>query len=78
MKARKAKAVLVAPNVGPSIQGAQDEGCSRDGSGTRASTNCPLTGLLGLAREREVPIVFSLSRQRMGKVGGPGARRHGC
>ena len=29
----------------------------------------PAAALVALAREREVPLVFALSRQRMGKVG---------
>ncbi|PRW20470.1 selenocysteine insertion sequence-binding 2-like isoform X1 [Chlorella sorokiniana] len=41
---------------------------STDANGGGSSTESPAAALVALAREREVPLVFALSRQRMGKV----------
>ncbi len=54
MKLKKAKALLVAPNIA-TLHG--EEG-----------PLCPIDGVLAAAREKEVPVVFALSRQSMGKV----------
>lgn len=61
VKSRKAKAVLVAPNIS-AIQGEEGD-------------QYPVAGLLQMARERGIPVVFALSRQRMGKVFGPASRK---
>lgn len=95
MKTRRAKLVLLAPNVaaiedppqpvaatsseaagvakGEAADAAQPgeaavaggEACDAAGGGSSA---CPAAALATLAAEREVPLVFALSRQRMGKV----------
>lgn len=41
---------------------------SQGASGGGGGAESPATALVSLAREREVPLVFALSRQRMGKV----------
>lgn len=41
---------------------------SQGGSGGSGGAESPAAALVALAREREVPLVFALSRQRMGKV----------
>ena len=90
VKTRRAKLVLLAPNVA-SIQhpappaaaaataaaaaaepaaGAAAGGGAEGGDEAAAEegAECPAAALAALAREREVPLVFALSRQRMGKV----------
>lgn len=54
MRVGKAKAVVVAPNIEP-VEG-------------EAGLSALLAGILSDARERGVPIVFALSRKRMGQV----------
>ena len=85
IKTRKAKAVLLAPNIASLEPGdfqttaeegrgsEEAEGGGAGGGGGTASTGggtagCPASALLALAQEREVPLVFALSRQKMGKV----------
>ena len=85
IKTRKAKLVLLAPNIaslqegedtaGPSggQGGSEEEGEGQAGgeaSGSGSGLGCPAATLVALAAEREVPLVFALSRQRMGKVRG--------
>ena len=84
VKTRRAKAVLLAPNIS-SLEGAEAEakpaGSASDDDGAGAGTDasapaaaapasvaCPASALIALAEEREVPLVFALSRQKMGKV----------
>lgn len=55
----KAKAIIIAPNVASIVS-------PEDG----APEECPVTGILAAARDKGVPIVFALSRQRLGKVMG--------
>ena len=63
---------------GPPAKGAAAPSAPAGGSG--GAVRCPAAALVALAREREVPLVFALSRQRLGKVRGgchllaPGSR----
>lgn len=61
MRVGKARAVVVAPNIEPA------EG--------EAGLTSLLGGILGDASARGIPVVFALSRKRMGQVGlRPGLR----
>lgn len=67
VRGRKAQALLLAPNVGPIAPTFETpESGSDDNKGVAQES--PITALLALAAEREVPVVFCLSRQRMGRV----------
>lgn len=98
VKTRRAKLVLLAPNIASieepeepaaaaaaaaeaegaagGVQGGADSAGAAAGvavgsqgaSGGGGGAESPATALVSLAREREVPLVFALSRQRMGKV----------
>ena len=73
VKVRKAKVVLLAPNIASLVaDGETDAGDGSQGGeahrGTALATEHPAAALAALAAEREVPVVFALSRQRMGKV----------
>ncbi|KAL4422574.1 hypothetical protein ABPG75_008771 [Micractinium tetrahymenae] len=84
IKTRKAKLVLLAPNIASIVAdpaapeaaggaGSQEAGtgsASGSGTGGAAAAECPAEALIALAAEKEVPLVFALSRQRMGKVMG--------
>lgn len=81
VKTRRAKLVLLAPNVAsiehppPPTAAAADVsaaggGAEGGGEAAAAAAECPAAELAALARERQVPLVFALSRQRMGKVCG--------
>lgn len=94
VKTRRAKLVLLAPNIA-SLEGAADAAADAaagseaeaevegEGSAQEAQRSSggggghPAAALVALARQREVPLVFALSRQAMGKVrwGGVTARR---
>jgi hypothetical protein len=65
IKVRKAKVVLLAPNIS-SLAG--EEGAAAAGGGG-GGVQCPAAALVALAQERGVPLIFALSRQKMGKVG---------
>jgi hypothetical protein len=66
VKLRRAKLVLLAPNIA-SLEGGEGGEAAASPSQPGASA-CPATALAALAAEKEVPLVFALSRQRMGKV----------
>ena len=81
IKTRKAKLVLLAPNIASLQEGGNegDQGGSEvagegqgEGQAGDHGLGCPAAALVALAAEREVPLVFALSRQRMGKVRGGG------
>lgn len=55
VKLRKVQLLIVAPNVGSVV----------DADGRE---ECPVAGLLDEARRREVPVVFSLTRQKLGRL----------
>lgn len=91
IKTRRAKLVLLAPNIasldeagaaeagsaatakGDSGDQAAEAAPGGAGKGPGAAAECPASALVALAAEREVPLVFALSRQKMGKVGGLGS-----
>ena len=87
VKTRRAKLVLLAPNIA-SLEEAEAEGVAEAGAGSDAgagdaaaagggsggAAESPAAALAALVREREVPLVFALSRQRMGKVGWVGSQ----
>lgn len=83
IKTRKAKVVLLAPNIssivaepapaasaaeGSDSTGRDAGGDAAGGASGSAAAECPAEALIALAAEKEVPVVFALSRQRMGKV----------
>lgn len=78
VKTRKAKLLVVAPNVGV-VAAPEREGGGRDGEGPAAEEGAggegdeaegsfPLAPALALCQEHGVPVVFALSRRRLGKV----------
>ncbi|PSC67989.1 Mitogen-activated kinase 14 isoform A [Micractinium conductrix] len=95
IKTRRAKAVLLAPNIasitaegsGDAAAAAaaggaggaaedDDEGperdapdaCGEEEAAAGGTAECPASALAALAAEKEVPLVYALSRQRMGKL----------
>lgn len=65
-----AAAALAAP-AGAAAAGGPSEAAAAEGSGSAVgstSAESPAAALVALSREKEVPLVFALSRQRMGKV----------
>lgn len=74
VKLRRAKLVLLAPNIA-SLEGGEGGEAAALPSQPGASA-CPASALAALAAEREVPLVFALSRQRMGKVSWAGRAGH--
>ena len=59
VRARRAKALVVAPNV------------AAVRSGEEAEADYPVTPLLEAARAAGVPVIFALSRARLGRLLGP-------
>lgn len=92
IKTRKAKLVLLAPNIGSIVADHAAAASAADGSdgaepgagsmaaggvGGAAKGEYPAQALIALAAEKDVPLVFALSRQRMGKVGTGSRPWHG-
>ena len=46
------------------------DACGEEEAAAGGTAECPASALAALAAEKEVPLVYALSRQRMGKVGG--------
>lgn len=79
VKTSKARLLIVAPNINPLslVQPNPSEGHINDsisvdgtagGGGGDLLDQYPIMGALAMARERSIPIVFALSRQRMGRL----------
>ena len=68
-----AAAAAAGAAAGPSGAAAAAGRCSAVGS---TSAESPAAALVALSREKEVPLVFALSRQRMGKVSGQPSAVH--
>jgi ribosomal protein L7Ae-like RNA K-turn-binding protein len=79
VKLNKAKLLIIAPNIGPvpaaSVARIDDDN-KEDGddknaaspSATTLLTCYPIQSALDMAKERGIPTVFALTRQRMGKI----------
>jgi ribosomal protein L7Ae-like RNA K-turn-binding protein len=63
-KMRKAKLVIVAPNVGTVALPAGEE----DDGGGGGDGGCPVSAVLAVCAEQGVPVAFALSRARLGRV----------
>lgn len=75
VRLRRAKLVLLAPNIASLAAADGDEGDGQAPAPQRDANACPATALVTLADDSGVPLVFALSRQRMGKVSGAGLPR---
>ena len=68
----KAKVLIVAPNVAAlvgAVEGGEGGPAAAEGPAA-APSEFPIEPLLASARESGVPVVFALSRQRLGKLMG--------
>lgn len=77
VKMSKAKLLIVAPNIGPvpTTTTTESDATSHDKNNDPLSPlfhptvlTYPIQAALDMAKERKIPIVFALTRQRMGKI----------